>query len=254
MDHLSSQAVCLRGEWSRGGGRGWGCYRNPIRISSLTSVLMGKTEHPGLPLVNAFWRSDGLLCQDVVFGFVPKGWFNEEEFSREKGNAHTKGNAFAAGGAVSAAGMQDWVVLRSVSTFQVNWTGPGRWICQKSLTSWVVGTFEVPPTRWPPDLRSFSLLFIERFSLKLALFLYIYDIYPPSPPFPLVGTPSQLWFHVLRSTFPCRSSALPVLPDKNLSICPWSQTSSFPYQQIRCNCRNMLLIKSDSSVITVNNN
>lgn len=31
---------------------------------------------------------------------------------------------------MSAAGRDDGVVLRSVSTFLVNWTGPGRWTCQ----------------------------------------------------------------------------------------------------------------------------
>lgn len=106
VDRLSSQAVCLRGEWSRrvSGGRGPACYRNRRRMSLSATMIMGKTERPGLPLVKVFPRSDGLPCQYVVFSFAPKGWFNEEKFSREKGNAHTEGNASAAGGAVSAAG------------------------------------------------------------------------------------------------------------------------------------------------------
>lgn len=73
---------------------------------------MGKTEQLGLPLVNVFLRSDGLLRQYV--GFAPNSRFNEEKFIREEGNAYTQGNASAAGGAVSMVGRRDEIVLKSV--------------------------------------------------------------------------------------------------------------------------------------------
>lgn len=42
-------------------------------MSLSATMIMGKTERPGLPLVKVFPRSDGLPCQYVVFSFAPKG-------------------------------------------------------------------------------------------------------------------------------------------------------------------------------------
>lgn len=68
---LSLQLGCLvegrvkqRGQWRMGI-----CMLQKSEMFSSAPMVMGKTEQLGLPLVNVFLRSDGLLCQCV--GFAP---------------------------------------------------------------------------------------------------------------------------------------------------------------------------------------
>lgn len=129
-------------------------------MSSAASMLMGKTEQPGLPLVSVFPRSDGLPCQDVVFGSAPKGWFNEEKFSREKGNACAEGNACTAGGAAgSGGGRMRWssaVFPHLWSMRQVQAGGLAEITDELSCGDlWGFSHTTTPPTRWRLDPRPF---------------------------------------------------------------------------------------------------
>lgn len=64
--------------------------RNQRRISSSTSMVMGKTERPGLSMVNAFPRSDGLPCVSVVYLFLlPKADLMKKNSAGRRG-MHTR--------------------------------------------------------------------------------------------------------------------------------------------------------------------
>lgn len=73
---------------------------------------------------------------------------------------------------------------------------------------------------------------------------------PKSLEAPVAGAPSQPRFPAMRNTFPWSCAALCVLPDK-IRLSP---EPKLPHPMNPCNYHNLLSIRSDSSVITVNNN